>query len=58
MRLWCIWCRQFVREGTLCTVLPAGTLWPWGAALCVVCCPHEVHGIPLGERPGTARRDP
>lgn len=47
MRLFCVWCKQFLSGSDVCVVLPAGTCWPWGAAWCVRCCPHQFHGLPL-----------
>lgn len=52
MRLFCVWCKQFVSDADVCVVLPAGTCWPWGAAWCTRCCVHQWHGIALDERRG------
>jgi hypothetical protein len=46
MRYWCLWCRKWLSGADICEVLPAGTLWPVGCALCTECCPHAIHGIP------------
>ena len=47
VRPWCLFCKQWLRAGTLCWLLPAGTCWGWGASLCTQCCRHELHGIPI-----------
>ena len=52
VRPWCIWCRLWLRAGTLCWLLPAGTCWGWGASLCTQCCRHELHGIPIAHPHG------
>lgn len=49
MRLFCLWCRQWLSGRDVCEILPAGTCWPWGAAICVQCCIHAVHGIPTDQ---------
>jgi hypothetical protein len=43
MRLYCVWCRTWLSGSDVCAVLPAGCLWPVGAAVCLRCCPHGWH---------------
>lgn len=58
MRLYCLWCRQWLSGVDVCAVLPAGICWPVGASLCVRCCAHAFHGIPTPTaRPATRYQD-
>lgn len=51
MRVYCLWCKQFLEDSQICEFLPSGCLWPVGVALCIRCGAHRFHGLPT-ERPG------
>lgn len=37
MQAYCIWCRARLAAQEIALVLPAGTLYPWGACVCQRC---------------------
>lgn len=52
MWVWCLWCKRWLGRETACTVLPGGTLWPVGVAICMRCCSHIWHKAVSTPPPG------